>query len=612
MSMRLETERLILREFTLSDLDVFAWLVADPEVMRFSLKGPMNKEQAGEYLQKRILEHYSQYGYGLYPVFLKSDNSFIGFVGLISQNIDGESKVELAYRLHPQYWGKGLATEACLAVCEYGFTQLGMHELISIIDPKNARSLEVAKRIGMYYWKNTSFHQFPVEIYVLKKLVLEPFQHRWQGDFESEKLKLLNVFKGLEIAFYHIGSTAIPECKAKPIIDILGVTSDITKVDPYSDAISVLGYEAMGEYGMKQRRYFRRKNDHPIHLHVFEDSDPEVERHLRFVAYLKTHPEQVKEYSEIKQDLVKAFPGKVEYYSLGKDKFIKKIDILAAREALKPILERKSVSRKKDWSQSEILKAMETNMHLQMTYFSKYVDTLELPFQPDVTVVRSSVADDTFNYVLSARFKDTNAQFRIFQIRQFFKEPSLPYSWWVGPLDSPAALDEVLLSQGFSFKEENVGMYLDLGDFRSSRIDSMLNFQKVNSVSQLKDFSQVIVNIGGNPEAFDKVYSKIPSILYQEGACFEMHVAYLQGTPVVTGILVLHANVGGIYYVATVPDQRKKGYGTAMMEYLIQRAKKQGYHMVTLQASQEGKALYQRLGFKEACVFKEYILPMPK
>lgn len=44
--MRLETERLILREFTIDDLDAFAWLMADPEVMRFSLNGPMNKEQA--------------------------------------------------------------------------------------------------------------------------------------------------------------------------------------------------------------------------------------------------------------------------------------------------------------------------------------------------------------------------------------------------------------------------------------------------------------------------------------------------------------------------------------------------------------------------------------
>lgn len=166
--MRLETERLIIREFTLDDLDAFAFLMADPEVMRFSLSGPMNKEQAREYLQKRILDHYAMFGYGLYAVVQKAGKSLIGLAGLISQIIDKESKVELGYRLHPQYWGRGLATEACLAICQYAFTQLSINELISIIDPKNIRSLEVAKRIGMKYLKDTSFHQFPVQIYMIK------------------------------------------------------------------------------------------------------------------------------------------------------------------------------------------------------------------------------------------------------------------------------------------------------------------------------------------------------------------------------------------------------------------------------------------------------------
>lgn len=165
---KLETERLILREFTIDDLDAFALLMADPEVMRFSLNGPMNKEQAKEYFQKRILDHYSHYGYGLYAVVQKTDNSPVGFVGLMSQNIDGESKTELGYRLYPKHWGKGLATEACLAVCQYAFTKLGFGELISIIDSKNTRSLEVAKRIGMKYLKDTSFHNIPVQVYMIK------------------------------------------------------------------------------------------------------------------------------------------------------------------------------------------------------------------------------------------------------------------------------------------------------------------------------------------------------------------------------------------------------------------------------------------------------------
>lgn len=166
--MRLETERLILRKLTLDDLDAFAGLLADPEVMRFSLNGPMDKERAIEYLQKRILDHYDVYGYGLYAVVL--NDKLIGIVGLINQNLDGKNWTELGYRLHPQYWGKGLATEACKAVCNYAFSELGMKELISIIDPKNIRSIEVARRIGMKYVKDTSFHSFAVQIYIINAM----------------------------------------------------------------------------------------------------------------------------------------------------------------------------------------------------------------------------------------------------------------------------------------------------------------------------------------------------------------------------------------------------------------------------------------------------------
>jgi RimJ/RimL family protein N-acetyltransferase len=168
--MILTTERLILRPFNMSDLDNFASLMADPEVMRFSISGPMKDlQKVKDYFQSRILGHYDKYGYGLYATILRSNHSFIGGVGLISQCIDQKDKVELAYRLFPNDWGQGFATEAALAMCRYAFGQLKINELISIIDPKNMRSLQVAKRIGMTYAQEASFHGIPVHIYHLKK-----------------------------------------------------------------------------------------------------------------------------------------------------------------------------------------------------------------------------------------------------------------------------------------------------------------------------------------------------------------------------------------------------------------------------------------------------------
>jgi [ribosomal protein S5]-alanine N-acetyltransferase len=124
--MFLKTNRLIIREFKASDLDDFAAIVADKEVMRFSLKGPLNKEEAQTYLQKRILDHYSTHGYGLWALIHIIDQCLIGFAGLMQQLIDSEPKVELGFRLAPSYWGQGLATEANLAIIQYAFTELGL------------------------------------------------------------------------------------------------------------------------------------------------------------------------------------------------------------------------------------------------------------------------------------------------------------------------------------------------------------------------------------------------------------------------------------------------------------------------------------------------------
>lgn len=96
------------------------------------------------------------------------DNCLIGYVGLINQTMDGEAKTELGYRLYPAYWGQGLASEASEAVCRYAFTVLGKKEFISIIDPNNVRSVAVAKRLGMHYWRDYFFHKIPVQVFILR------------------------------------------------------------------------------------------------------------------------------------------------------------------------------------------------------------------------------------------------------------------------------------------------------------------------------------------------------------------------------------------------------------------------------------------------------------
>lgn len=255
-----------------------------------------------------------------------------------------------------------------------------------------------------------------------------------------------------------------------------------------------------------------------------------------------------------------------------------------------------------------IIDAMQKNMILHMTYFANNVPTVKLQAQKDVAIVHAEINDDMFNYVLAAHFTPEDAKERIKEVIAHYSRLNLPFSWWVGPQDTPHNLDVLLMAEGLALKEDDVGMALDLTHFDAA-YESPLSFERVNNQKLMRDFADIIVSIGGNPDAYEIFYSKIPASLLQEGAALEMYVGYLDGTPVITGILVFHADVAGIYYVATNPDYRKRGYGTAMMLHLIRRAQNKGYTLSTLTASREGKNLYARLGFKEYCVFREFARP---
>ena len=164
---KIETERLILRPFTLLDLDDFALICADPEVMRFIGNGkPLGKE-AVEELLTWIISQYEELGFGLFAVTLKENNKLLGFCGLIRQIIDDEPYIELGYRLDQAFWGKGIATEAAQSVKDYAFTQLNIANLVSIIHVDNMASKRVAQKVGLNHMKQTNFKGNLVDVFYI-------------------------------------------------------------------------------------------------------------------------------------------------------------------------------------------------------------------------------------------------------------------------------------------------------------------------------------------------------------------------------------------------------------------------------------------------------------
>ena len=148
----LETPRLLLRSWKEKDLDAYARMCADPEVMRYTRSGVMTRGQTAEQVV-RIADHWGEHGCGPWAVEEKASGAFIGRIGLMRyadfEAEPEECRTEVGFLLDRAYWGRGLATEGVLACLKWAFGNLDFDRMISIIRPANVRSRRVAERAGL-------------------------------------------------------------------------------------------------------------------------------------------------------------------------------------------------------------------------------------------------------------------------------------------------------------------------------------------------------------------------------------------------------------------------------------------------------------------------------
>jgi RimJ/RimL family protein N-acetyltransferase len=141
---RLETERLVLREMTADDVDPLLGVFGDARVME-SFASPPFDRAAMERWVARNLAHQRDHGYGLFTLIDKADGTVIGDCGLEQMDIGAE----LGYDLRADRWGRGLATEAAGAVRDFAFATLHLPRLVSLVRVGNVSSRRVAEKVGM-------------------------------------------------------------------------------------------------------------------------------------------------------------------------------------------------------------------------------------------------------------------------------------------------------------------------------------------------------------------------------------------------------------------------------------------------------------------------------
>lgn len=136
------------------------------------------------------------------------------------------------------------------------------------------------------------------------KVELVPHVPSWAIQAERESQALMTALSSSLDTVHHIGSTAIPGIRAKPIIDLIPVAVCLDELDDARHRIEALGYVWWGELGLPARRYCTKSDPHTgdrwVHLHCYPKGSTEIARHVAFRDYLLAHPDIAQAYEQVK------------------------------------------------------------------------------------------------------------------------------------------------------------------------------------------------------------------------------------------------------------------------------------------------------------------------
>lgn len=150
-----------------------------------------------------------------------------------------------------------------------------------------------------------------------RKVIVLPYDKAWENDFEAIEAEIEVALGDLVLRIEHVGSTSVEGMSAKPCIDIDVVIKDYSVFEAVIPRLATIGYIHEGDLGIKGREAFKYENKPHLrnhHLYVCPQDSEELHRHTTFRDFLRTHPEAVRKYSEVKEKAAELFPDDIDGY----------------------------------------------------------------------------------------------------------------------------------------------------------------------------------------------------------------------------------------------------------------------------------------------------------
>lgn len=247
-----------------------------------------------------------------------------------------------------------------------------------------------------------------------------------------------------------------------------------------------------------------------------------------------------------------------------------------------------------------LARALEVNLHAHAPPFGK-VPCTTLWQEPGFLAILTRL-DPAENTVYLARCTPEEAEWKIAQaLERNQTQGCQPLFWQVGPSTTPPDFGQYLLKCGFSFVIRVPGMAADLRNLhQSSNFSSDLVIEPVRSEALLTQWTDVLAQVDGYSEALKDGFARMFADLgLGPGGQSQLFLGISNGRMVATSRMFCAGGVAGIWHVATLPEARGRGYGTAMTLAAARAGLDNGYRFGILYATPAGLGVYCRLGFRE-------------
>lgn len=223
---------------------------------------------------------------------------------------------------------------------------------------------------------------------------------------------------------------------------------------------------------------------------------------------------------------------------------------------------------------------------------------------------RTGIQHAWFSGVLSSQPPNDQSDRQVQEVFEYFHGYGIhTFSWWLAPDVAVQPWRELLQPAGFQYDDSTPGMAMALADLPAAvPHPASLDIRRVEDTDDLPLWSDIFVRGYGLPTEMAAPFEAIFAPMGIE-LPLRHYLGYVAGEPVAATTLYLGAGVAGIYNVATLPEARRQGLGSALTLHALLEARDLGYLAGILQSSQMGYHVYERLGFRTSCAMEYFSWP---